>query len=156
MRQFYITILFIVYMTTKVQAFSAPMYKRMEGWKVDKVGFSEISLTNTIVMYNPNKVGCVKLTKVYFDVFLDNAKIGNITQTEKVKLKQNSEFSIPLKLTIQPQEGILNNLGSILGLLTKSASITYDGQIKIVAWLIFPYTAKVKDTLSISLKDLMR
>jgi LEA14-like dessication related protein len=154
MKSLYFTFLCIIAFQESF-AFSAPIYKRMEGWKVEKLGADEVSLTNNIVMYNPNKLGGVRLAKVYFDVFLNDVKIGSVTQTDKVMIRKTSEFSIPLRMTIKPNGGLFD-IKSLFGFLTKNATITYDGYIKVVVWIFFPFKAKVKDSITLSMKDLLK
>lgn len=146
----------VLFVCLSSYAISPPEYKRMEGWKIEKAGLNEIVLNNQVVMYNPNKIGCVKLKEIYFDIYLDNAKIGTISQAEQaVDIKKKSEFKIPLRITIKPTGDIFDNLRSLIGFFTKKVRITYDGHVKIKALLLFGYTAKVKDGIEVSIKDIL-
>ncbi len=152
----YIFCAILLFCFTQIFAISPPVYKRMEGWKFEKIANGELSITNNIVMFNPNKIGCVKLKEIYFDVYIEDAKLGTITQaTDKVVIKKKAEFIIPLRYTIRPQGSLFDNFKSLYGFLTKKIKITYDGRVKIVALLIFPYKANVKDYYEVGLKDIL-
>jgi hypothetical protein len=149
-------VVYSLFVHSSTWAISAPEFKRMEGWKIEKVGLKEIILNNQVVMYNPNKIGCIKLKEVYFDVFVDNAKIGAISQAiQAVDIKKKSEFKIPLRIIIKPTGGVFDNLRSLVGFFTKKVRITYEGHVRIKAFLLFGYKTKVKDGIDVSVKDLL-
>lgn len=137
-------------------AISAPEYRGMKNWGIEKVGLQELVIRNTVVMYNPNKIGCVHLKKIFFDVYLDNNKLGTITQADgDVAIKKKSEFHIPLRITIQLKGDLLNQLSSLYGLLTSKVRISYTGYVKIRAFLFFGYKAEIKDGMDVRLKDII-
>lgn len=139
-----------------IRAISAPIYKGMKNWGIEKVGLNEIVLRNTIVMFNPNSIGCVHVKKIFFDVYIDKNKLGTITQADgDVAIKKQAEFYIPLRISIQLKGDVLSRLSSLLGFFTDKVRVSYSGYVKIRAFLFFGYKAEINDGYDVRIKDLI-
>jgi LEA14-like dessication related protein len=102
-----------------------------------------LSFYTEAVIYNPYKLNA-KVKSMQIDVFINDEKIGTITEGEETVVKKRQTTHIPLN--IRSRTGILaKNLFSQTGnlILGKIVTIEYKGYIKLKA-LANSTTLKVK------------
>src|SRR5688572_23808695 len=71
-----------------------PEFKRLESFKVKKIGLQEITIGFAVTYYNPNKFG-VGIKEADADIYLDSVFLGKFTQENDISVSGNSDFSIP-------------------------------------------------------------
>ena len=111
----------------------SPTCKNVENIRFDKLGGTGIKLGADLVFNNPNRIK-VKVTDIAADVMVDKKLVGIIGEKSDIVIKQRSDFSVPLGITIKP-EGLLDNLKTLMGFLTdKEMEMAIVGNIKL-KWL---------------------
>lgn len=78
-----------------------PEFKQMEGMKLDlsQLDQAKINLHGVAKLHNPNPVG-VTLSRMEFDVYVDDEKTGSASQLASTNIGGNADFEIPLKINI--------------------------------------------------------
>ena len=105
-----------------------PEFKRLESFKVKKLGLQEITIGFAVTYYNPNKFG-VGIKEGEADIYLDSVFLGKFTQDNEISVSGNSDFSIPLSGTIPIQKALQLNLQDIGN---REILVRADGAVKVV------------------------
>ena len=137
--------------------FTSPEFRRLETWKVNSVTPSEVSLSNQLVLYNPNKYGGIRLQDLNLEVYANEKKIGIVQNPHNVKTQISgmSEFSIPISVTLKTLD-ILGGIGSIIGIaLGKSVDIHVKGNLEAAA-LFFKKQIPIDYKKPVSIKDIKK
>lgn len=81
------------------------------------------------VFYNPNTIR-MKLRSMTVDIFVDGKKAAQIDQDLKMEIPAQSEFSVPLEVTLAAED--LNLLDTVLGMLGgRKMEVHYKGALKL-------------------------
>ena len=118
--------------------FTSPEFRRLETWKVNSVTPSEVSLTNQVVFYNPNKFGGIRLQDLNLEVYANDKKIGYVQNPEnaKTQISGTSEFSVPISVTLKTMD-VLGGIGNIIGIaLGNSIDIRVKGVVVAGAFML--------------------
>jgi LEA14-like dessication related protein len=105
-----------------------PEFKRLESFKVKKIGLQEITIGFAVTYYNPNKFG-LGVKEAEADIYLDSVFLGKFTQDADISVKETSDFSIPLSGTIPMQKALQLNLQDIG---KREILVKADGAVKVV------------------------
>ena len=105
-----------------------PEFKRLESFKVKKLGLQEITIGFAVTYYNPNKFG-VGIKEGEADIYLDSVFLGKFTQDNDISVSGLSDFSIPLSGTIPMQKALQLNLQDIG---KREILLKADGAVKVV------------------------
>lgn len=105
-----------------------PEFKRLESFKVKKIGLQEVTIGFAVTYYNPNKFG-VGIKEGEADIYLDSVFLGKFTQDNDISVSGNSDFSIPLSGTIPVQKALQLNLKDIGN---RDILVRADGAVKVV------------------------
>lgn len=97
-----------------------PEFKRIENLNVKSLSTTITEITADLVVYNPNNVS-VFLNKTEIDVFANEIKISQISQTKNTEIRKKSEFKIPIKANLNLID-LIKNESSILNLINSSIS----------------------------------
>jgi LEA14-like dessication related protein len=84
---------------------SEPEFRDISNVKIVKVGLLQTTAGADLVYYNPNDFG-IQLANARGDVYIDNAFFGHFELDQKVQVRKNSEFVIPVIFK-------LDNIGAI-------------------------------------------
>ena len=104
-----------------------PEFRRLDDFKLDKLGLQESTISFAAVYYNPNNVG-VTVKEADFDVYINSTYLGKFSQPQPVSVNQQAEFSIPLKGTISLAKAIEMKIPQLVG---KEVLIKADGKVKV-------------------------
>ena len=105
-----------------------PEFKRLESFKVKKLGLQEITIGFAVTYFNPNKFG-LGVKDAEADIYLDSVFLGKFTQDADISVKETSDFSIPLSGTIPMQKALQLNLQDIG---KREILVRADGAVKVV------------------------
>jgi LEA14-like dessication related protein len=113
---------------------SAPAFKTVENFKLEKVEKQEVKVGCEAVFYNPNKIK-VTIKDIAVDVLLNNEVIGTLGEKADVVINKRSDFKIPLGISLSAQALITNSLQNLIGIFTnKEIVLTLQGNIKVKAF----------------------
>ncbi len=118
--------------------FTSPEFRRLETWKVNSITPSEVSLSNQVVFYNPNKFGGIRLQDLNLEVYANDKKIGIVQNPNntKTQISSLSEFSVPISVTLKTMD-VLGGIGNIIGIaLGNSIDIRVKGGVVAGAFLL--------------------
>ena len=106
-----------------------PVFKGVNEIKTSKLSGTDLTLKAKAIFNNPNDSG-LKLKKVGIDVFIEGNKVGHVTHIESVKIRPNSDFTVPLNIDVNLKElGLING---IFGMLTgKKMKAEFIGNISV-------------------------
>lgn len=151
----FIFISIFVLSSTSVKAAESPEYIKMKEWKLERLGTEKIVLTCKAVFFNPNNAK-VKLTDINLSVAIGDTKVGKIVQfEEKVKIKKQSAFEIPLRIEINPETNVWGYIQGFLSAVTlQNFVVNIDGFLK-VSVLGIPLKIKVKESEQMNLKEII-
>jgi LEA14-like dessication related protein len=131
------------------------LFVEIKNAEIIKADFSNLEITATCVLFNPNSVG-LNLKNADFDVYVNGKKAATIDQNEDVVMPANSDFEFPIKTTINPKElygdkgkGLLGATLQILG--NQKIDVKYEGTIKVGKGAI-NFNVPVIDSLSVPVK----
>ncbi len=112
----------------------APVFKSIEDVKIVNRTATNVTISATTCFYNPNKFQ-ITLKQADIDLLLNNKKITNYQRDYNLKIPKNSEFTVPLEITLSLSDLNSNIISSAIGILTgKKQILSYQGHIKIKAY----------------------
>ena len=95
------------------RTFKDPVYKSTDVLKVKKLDAKESVLVVQLNYYNPNKWG-LKLKKAEGNAWLNGGFLGHFKMDTVIHISANSDFSIPVNLTITLKDVYTNAVNAIL------------------------------------------
>jgi hypothetical protein len=104
-----------------------PEFRRLEGFGVKNVGFTESTVTFNATFYNPNNFG-VAVKEAAFDVYIEKAYLGKFTQPREVSVGDKAEFSIPMEGRISFGDAVKLNVPGMIG---KEVGIRAVGNVRV-------------------------
>lgn len=104
-----------------------PEFRRVEGFKIKKLGILESTIGFSTTYYNPNNFG-VTVKEAVLDMYLDSVYVGKFFQPAPVSVTSRSEFSIPLegKVSLKTFMGV-----DIKGLPGKEVYMQAKGSVRV-------------------------
>lgn len=102
-------------------------FKEYKNLKIEKVGFSQTSVSVDLVYYNPNTFG-LELKNTDLDIYINDNLLGHSAQEVQVQIPKKQQFTLPLKIDVD-MKNILKN--SLTTLLSKEVTIKATGKIKV-------------------------
>jgi LEA14-like dessication related protein len=150
------TLFFTAILTLTSCKISSPTFKYLDQWQIGNVSSSNITLTNTAYFYNPNSVHGLKINNVSINVMANGKKLGTVSSaSSSVVIPNMSDFSIPLRLSIDPKD-LLGNITDILGAaLGKSIDLRCVGNIG-VGFSVINKNISIDQTLPVSLSAVIK
>lgn len=127
------TLLLLCFVFTACGKLKDPEFRRLDHFKLEKLGLQESIVSFAAVYYNPNNVG-VTVKEADFDVYVDSAYLGKFLQPQEISVNQQSEFSIPLRGTISLAKAFELKIPQLVG---KEVLIRADGKVKVGKGEIF-------------------
>ena len=115
---------------TTCQTITEPYPKSFSPISIDKIDLSEVVLQGEMTYFNPNPLGG-RLTEVYLNAYANDVYISDVTQQLDTEIEPNSDFIIPIQITI-PVKSLLSKDGGLLGglvnaLTSKKVTLKYTG-----------------------------
>jgi LEA14-like dessication related protein len=89
-----------------------PQFRRLENFKIEKLGLQESTVGLNITYYNPNNFG-VTVKEGIADLYLDSVYIGKFLQSQYVAVNKKAEFSLPLTGSVSMKTALQLNLMDI-------------------------------------------
>lgn len=112
----------------------APVYKRIDNFRMVKLDREGFKIYGDIIMYNPNKMG-VKLNDMLMNIELNDKHVATAGQKEPVPIKAKSEFAVPLNLTVKPDMTLTEGLTNVINIIkTREMKVTVNGVIVVKAF----------------------
>lgn len=100
-----------IYTINKIQA---PEFIEVKFINTDVIVFDHVEIEGNVLFFNPNFKEC-KLLNTELKASANGVFLGNIIQVEKIEIPSNSQFSIPLKMKVNPvQIGLTEGLSSLV------------------------------------------
>ncbi len=101
-------------------------FKEYKNLKLEKLGFSNTSLSAELTFYNPNNFG-LELNETNLDIYINEKLLGHSSQMFQVKIPKRGNFNLPLKIDLDMKNLIKNSLTS---LFNKEVTIKTVGKIR--------------------------
>lgn len=131
-----------------------PYFIKMKGFSIKSFNTKKIEIQTTAVFFNTYNAKA-KLDEVFIEVYLEDIKIGNISQVEDISIPKQSAFDVPLSLKLEPPGPALKSTIWQSGrlLFGKSVKVKYVGYVKMKAIGFIPIKVKVEDEIPVSAAD---
>ncbi|MDX2048705.1 MAG: LEA type 2 family protein [Chitinophagaceae bacterium] len=84
-----------------------PEYVDIRDVRLVKAGVLKTTAGIDLIYYNPNNFG-IQLTNARGDVYIDNKYFGRFELDEKVQVRKNSEFVLPVMFTLDNLSAVAN------------------------------------------------
>ena len=101
-------------------------FKEYKNLKLEKLGFSNTSLSAELNFYNPNNFG-LELNETNLDIYINENLLGHSSQMFQVKIPKRGNFNLPLKIDLDMKNLLKNSLTS---LFNKEVTIKTVGKIR--------------------------
>ncbi len=99
--------------------------------RVTGIDGSMVIINIDAVMFNPNKAGG-KIRAVDVAVFYRGKEIAQVDQVEKISVKGNSEFRVPLQMSVDINKLNTNLLSQISSIISKKGiELHFIGNVKV-------------------------
>ena len=106
------TLIGLLVLFSSCKHFQDPEFRRLENFRVKKIGLKESLVGFNVTYFNPNHFG-VKAKEGVAEIYIDSAYIGRFNQDSLVTVKGSSEFSIPLTGTISLETAMRLNVQNL-------------------------------------------
>lgn len=141
----------LLIITTSCNKPLAPEFKSIDPVEIEQLKKDLIIIKANADFYNPNKM---KLTLIYgeIDVSIDGNYISTIKREYNMKLNPQTDFTIPLELSISPKKIKSSLLSTALGIISgRKLMIGYKGEIRVKAYGL-PVKVPVDDEQEINIR----
>jgi hypothetical protein len=119
-----------------------------KGFKIIKFNINELAIELSIVFRSKADVEA-KITKMYFDGYLDGKKVGFVSQSDTFIIPAKGVTTIPLYISLNPKYVMNNIIDLSLGVAkNKDVRLTLDGYAKVESGF-FKTTLPIKYDVSI-------
>lgn len=104
-----------------------PEFKRIENVQIKDFTAQNIEITADAIIFNPNPIS-IFLINTELDVFANEIKVSQISQTKNTEITKKSEFTIPLIAKFKLQD-LLKDEASIMDIISSSLNTYKDKKI---------------------------
>lgn len=116
---------------TACQTPEAPDFEGIKNFKVNVQGLSKAQVNGDAVFFNPNKQK-IKIRQVDVSVFVEDQRVKDISQDFDIIAMPNSEFVIPIDITLSLGDLNMNVLSTALSMLNGSKKkMRYEGHARV-------------------------
>ena len=84
-----------------------PEFRDINNVRLIKVGVLQTTAGVDLIYYNPNDFG-IQLTNAQGDVYIDNAYLGRFNLDEKVQVRKQAEFVLPVTFKLDNVGAVIN------------------------------------------------
>lgn len=137
---------------TACQTPEAPDFEGIQNFKVDVKGLSRAQVNGDAVFFNPNRQK-IKIRQVDVSIFVEDQKVKDISREFDIIAMPNSQFTIPIDVSLSLGELNLNLLSTALSMLNGSKKqMRYEGHARVtVNGLPFRVPFKHEEEVELSL-----
>ena len=137
------SLLLVLILFTSCREYQDIEFKQIRDLKVRGIEDGSLIIDGFAEFHNPNRMG-IKLRDAEVEVFVKGKKVAELNSSEKVRIRPNGKFEIPLDAKIDMKGS--GFVGNVLSLLTKKElELEFKGQIEVSRWLI-PKKIPIHDT----------
>jgi len=140
----------IVVFLASCASWQSPKIEKFSGIKKVKVESRQLFITVSGDVLNPNNKN-IQLNESSIDLFIENKKIGTISNLEKITLKKNDISSLSIPLSIETEKGALIRLATFT--LKDSVTVQFVGDLNVRAG-VFKKTVPLNESKKISTRFL--
>lgn len=140
----------IVVFLASCASWQSPKIEKFSGIKNVKIKPHKLSLTVSGDVLNPNNKN-IRLYESSIDLFIEDKKIGTISNLEKITLKKNDISSLSIPLSIETEKGALIRLATFT--LKDSVKVQFVGDLNVGAG-VFKKTVPLDESKKISTRFL--
>ncbi|MDF9800062.1 LEA14-like dessication related protein [Catalinimonas alkaloidigena] len=109
----------------------APDFNGVKNFKIDVQGLSKAQINGDAVFFNPNKQK-IKIRQVDVSVFVEGEKVKDISQEFDITAMPNSEFVVPIDVTLSLGDLNMNLLNTALSMLNGATKkVRYEGRARV-------------------------
>ena len=130
----------------------APDFQGVENLKIDVRGLSGARINGDAKFFNPNRRP-VTLKGVDVEVSVENKKVKNITREYDIKAEPNSEFTVPIDVTLSLADLNMGLLSTALSMMNgETKKVRYKGKARVKMYgLTFNVPFDYEDEVDIEL-----
>ena len=108
-----------------------PELKDIKNINITNFSISGVTVEADAILFNPNKIKAV-LKEIYVTVWINDKEAGILKEESNIEVKGLEEFSVPLKLTFNPNKIFDNVLTGVMDVLSnKKLTVKYKGYIRV-------------------------
>jgi LEA14-like dessication related protein len=78
-------------------SFMIPEYKEFRNFKIEKLGFSETTVSMDLVYLNDNRIG-FQVRRTEADIYVDGVYLGRAVSDTLIRVAKKSDFIIPMQV----------------------------------------------------------
>lgn len=112
----------------------SPSFINLDNVKIVTANASRVVLQGDAIFNNPNAIAG-KLTKTDIHIKINDVDIADIEQTTLIDVPKNSNFTVPVNFSFNPEKLVLDNEGflqnAIKSFLSNELTIEYAGYVTI-------------------------
>ncbi|MGB3848432.1 MAG: LEA type 2 family protein [Tunicatimonas sp.] len=130
----------------------APDFQGVENLKIDVQGMSGARINGDAKFYNPNSKS-VTLKGVNVEVSVENKKVKDIEREYDIRAEPNSDFSVPIDVTISLADLNMGLLSTALSMINgEKKKVRYKGKARVQMYgLTFNVPFDYEDEVDIQL-----
>lgn len=119
------------FITVSCQPPAAPEFEGIKNLKIDVEGLAGARINGDAVFFNPNSKR-MKIKGVNVDVSVDNKKVKNIEREYDITVMPNSQFIVPIDVTLSLQDLNMSLLNTAMSMLRgEKKNVRYKGEAKV-------------------------
>lgn len=116
-------LLLIVALLPSCMRYQDITFRGVENVRVGKIGMNESTMEMDLIFNNPNSMGAT-LNSAQGEAWIQDMYVGNFLLNEDVRIPAKSNFSVPVRLSVNLKEVVQNSLTL---LFSDSVNIRVDG-----------------------------
>lgn len=129
--KFFLWMMVLVVATTACTTPEAPDFEGVENFKIDVQGLSKAQINGDAVFFNPNKQK-IKIRQVDVSVFVEGQKVKDISQEFDITAMPNSEFIVPIDVSLSLGDLNMNLLNTALSMLNgNKKKVRFEGKARV-------------------------
>ncbi|WPP48536.1 LEA type 2 family protein [Catalinimonas niigatensis] len=129
--KFFLWIMVLTVAATACTTPEAPDFNGVKNFKVDVQGLSKAQINGDAVFFNPNKQK-IKIRQVDVSVFVEGDKVKDISQEFDITAMPNSEFIVPIDVSLSLADLNMNLLSTALSMLNgNKKKVRFEGKARV-------------------------
>lgn len=129
--KFFLWIMVLMVTATACTTPEAPDFNGVKNFKVDVQGLSKAQINGDAVFFNPNKQK-IKIRQVDVSVFVEGDKVKDISQEFDITAMPNSEFIVPIDVSLSLADLNMNLLSTALSMLNgNKKKVRFEGKARV-------------------------
>jgi LEA14-like dessication related protein len=129
--KFFLWITVLAVSATACTTPEAPDFEGVKNFKIDVQGLSKAQINGDAVFFNPNKQK-IKIRQVDVSVFVEGEKVKDISQEFDITAMPNSEFIVPIDVSLSLADLNMNLLSTAMSMLNGAKKkVRYEGKARV-------------------------